>query len=533
MQGRVPRQLQHEPAVPVIARPRDVATTCLRRIASGGFAGILAITMVSSSLAAQEVGQRCRTIDFENQSNSTRVSGGQQPDGTFIDYAGGGIIVLCRTEGIRLVADSAEYHRGSEIVYLFGRVRYTEGSTSVAARRITYWKRDERILAEGDVVARLDNGTTMTGPRADYLRAEPALRPRAQLRATERPNITLVQRDTARARAGAGSPTTVPPASGRGGRGSTPPPAAAARPDTTVVDANTVFMDGDSLIYASGRVVVTRPDLVATSDSLALDRAAERARFIGNPVMRGSGERAFTLSGSVIDIFSRERRLERVLSRVNAKVVSDDIELNADTIDLRIREDLLERAFAFGTKRARAVSAVQDMTADSIEILMPRQRLQEVRAVGSAFAQSEPDSTRIVSEERDWIRGDTVIARFDSVPLTDTTSKPRIRELRSMVRASSFYQIPPDDSTSRCPKINYSRGDLITVAFDSQSVASVAVAATRDSALADGVYLECQTARTPAGARATPDAVSPAGSRRPAAPPPAPGSPPPVGRPPE
>ena len=496
----------------------------------------------ASPAAGQEVGRRCQNITLVERGPTTSFTFLQQPDGSRVSYGRGGVIMLCAAEGIRLVADSAEWHEAPEIVYLFGRVRYTEGSTSVDARRITYWKRDERILAEGDVVARLENGTTMTGPRADYLRAVPGLRPRAQLRATERPHITLVQQDTARGRGAA--PAIEPPARGRGGRGvsTTPPavvaPAGAGRPDTTIVDANTVFMDGDSLIYASGRVVVTRPDLVATSDSLALDRAAERARFIGNPVMKGSGERTFTLTGGVIDIFSRDRQLERVLSRVNGKVVSEDVELSADTIDLRISGEQLERAFAFGTSRARAVSTAQDMTADSIEIHMPGQRLREVRAVGAAFAQSEPDTIRITSSERDWIRGDTIIAMFDSIAPTDTTSKPRIRELRSIVAARSFYQIPPDDSTSRCPKINYSRGDRITVVFDSQTVQRVAVQALHDSTMSDGVYLECaapDTADRPGIRAALPGAPRPTGAPRApvVAPPPAPARIPPAGGEPE
>ena len=488
---------------------------------------LVASAVVASTAAGQDVGRRCQNITLVERGPTTSFMFIQQPDGSRISYGRGGVIMLCQAEGIRLVADSAEWHEASEIVYLFGRVRYTEGSTSVDARRITYWKRDERILAEGDVVARLENGTTMTGPRADYLRAVPGLRPRAQLRATERPHITLVQRDSTQGRGGTAA---VEPTTGRGGRGrSAPTPAVAApagtvRPDTTVVDANTVFMDGDSLVYASGRVVVTRPDLVATSDSLALDRAAERARFIGNPVMRGSGERNFTLTGGVIDIFSRDRQLERVLSRVNGKVVSEDVELSADTIDLRIREEQLERAYAFGTSRARAVSAAQDMTADSIEIHMPAQRLREVRAVGTAFAQSEPDTLRIASSERDWIRGDTIIAMFDSIASTDTTSKPRIRELRSIVAARSFYQIAPDDSTSRCPKINYSRGDRITVVFDSQTVQRVTVQSLEDSTMSDGVYLEC--AAPGAGDRAGARAALPGAPGAPrvpvSAPPPAP-----------
>ena len=522
---------------------RSPVTACLGML--------LAVGGAVRPATAQDIGRRCQNITLPERGPTTSWTSILQPDGSRIGYGSGGVILLCPTEGIRLVSDSAEYHEAAEIAYLFGNVRYTEGGTAVDARRITYWKRDERILAEGDVVARLENGTRMTGPRADYLRAVPALRPRAQLRATDRPRITLVQRDSTRGRGG-GAPAAVsppraavspptapqPPArggtatsqaqpSGTSGRGAT----VDARPDTTIVDANTVFMDGDSLIYASGRVVVTRPDLVATSDSLTLDRAAERARFIGNPVMRGSGERSFTLTGSVIDVFSRERRLERVLSRVGAKVVSDDVQLSADTLDLRIRENMLERAFAFGTTRARAISPAQDMTADSIDIYMPGQHIREVRAIGNAMAQSEPDSTRITSTERDWIRGDTVIAMFDSIPPADTTTKPRIRELRSIVEARSFYQIPPDDSASRCPKINYSRGDRITVAFDSQSVSSVLVTTLQDSVLADGVYLECPTAG--GGDRPAAGAIPP-GQQIPVPPPGSTGTrPPPIARPPE
>ena len=462
-------------------------------------------------------------MELVPRGDSTQMTVLQPTQGAAVTYFRGGIMVLCRSEDIRLVADSAEYHQAAEIVYLFRNVRYTEKGTAVDARRITYWKRDERILAEGDVVARLENGTRMTGPRADYHRAARGLRPRAQLRATDRPRVTLVRADTTTP---AAARPTPPPTSGRG---QLPPPTprgpADRSADTTIVDANTVFMDGDSLIYASGKVIVTRPDVVATSDSLFLDRATERARFLRDPIITGSGERPFRLTGTVIDLFSRERRLERVLSRVNARVVSEDIELASDTIDLRLAENRLERAHAWGTSRARAVSTAQDMTADSIDIIMPGQRLREVRAIGKALAESEPDSLKLDSDERDWIRGDTIVAMFDSVPATDTTSKPRIQELRARVMASSFYQIPPDDTTSRCPNINFARGHEIRVLFDTQSVRRVSVT---DSVNADGVYLECGR---PDATVAPASGAAPAAPARPPVTVPPPIAPPPASRP--
>ena len=49
----------------------------------------------------------------------------------------------------------------------------------------------------------------------------------------------------------------------------------------------------------------------------------------------------------------------------------------------------------------------RDIIADSLDIAMPGQDLQEVRAVRSAYAESPPDSTKIIVKEPDWIRGDT------------------------------------------------------------------------------------------------------------------------------
>jgi lipopolysaccharide export system protein LptA len=502
---------------------------------------VAAIVGLSSALTVTPSGaqstprDRCRTIDYEPRvkGRDLEITGRESPlgSGVYVTVISGGVTFICLPDGLRLSADSAEYHQGSEIVYLFGNVRYVEPGTTVNAQRITYWKNEERILAEQNVVAQLENGTRMTGPRAEYFRAVPGIRTRAQLRATERPRIVLVQADTSRpAPAGPGR------AGAPGGRGAQPPvlsrqdsiaraaTAATRARDTTIIDANTVFMDGDSLVYASGRVVVTRTDIVSSSDSLFLDRATERARFLRDPVIKGKGSRPFTLSGIVVELQSRMRRLERVLSLEKAKVVSDDLDITSDTLDLRIENDLLQRAVAWGkTSRARLVSPGQDMTADSVDIIMPGQRLREVRSIGKAMALSDPDSTKIKSAEKDWMSGDTIVARFDSVPPGDTTTKPRIRELRAQVAARAYYQIAPDDSAS-CVKINYNRGHEILVSFAAQAVRRVTVT---DSVTADGVLAEC--APTPPGTApaAGPSRLPPPGSPPPGSPPAGPPSRPP------
>ena len=60
--------------------------------------------------------------------------------------------------------------------------------------------------------------------------------------------------------------------------------------------------------------------------------------------------------------------------------------LKSDTIDLRIVNDSLNRAISWGKSRSRAVSANQSILADSIDVLMPGQRLRVMHAVGDALA---------------------------------------------------------------------------------------------------------------------------------------------------
>ena len=187
-------------------------------------------------------------------------------------------------------------------------------------------------------------------------------------------------------------------------------------------------MEGDSLVYASGRVEITRPDLVATGDSAFMDSGSEFARLMREPQVKGLGTRTFTLTGGVIDIFSRNRLLERVVATPSGHALSQDLELVADTVDLRVQNNQLQRVIAWGKGRARAVSPEREIVADSIDAIMPGQRVREVRALRNAYAESNPDSG-VVSTQRDWMRGDTIVARFDSLVGTDTASRPRIREI--------------------------------------------------------------------------------------------------------
>lgn len=421
----------------------------------------VAAALAGSAGAAQQVPQNC-DLEFPNTPN-TRATISQLPGGITNTFSGGGIVARCIGQGNLLTADSAEYYEAEGRLYLVGNVRYTEPRARVNARTMTYYQNTNHLHAEGDVVAVMANGSTLRGPVADYYRATPQ-RPIARLVAPGRPRITLVQQDT----------------SGRG-----------RPPDTAHVVANQIVMDGDSLVYASLRVEITRPDMIAKADSAFLDSGRDFARLIGSPSVEGKGQRPFTLTGGVIDLFSRARQLERVVATPNGHALSQDLELVADTIDLRLAGNQLQRAIAWGNKRAHALSPEREIAADSIDALMPGQRVREVRAIGDALATSTPDSG-FVTTERDWLSGDTIVARFDSVAPGDTTGRPQIRSIVAEGRARSYYQMKNSSGPETQPTVNYVRGRIIEIDFENRRVATVTV-----TDQATGILIEPAAAGAP------------------------------------
>jgi hypothetical protein len=232
--------------------------------------------------------------------------------------------------------------------------------------------------------------------------------------------------------------------------------------------------------------VITRTDVIANSDSAFMDAGREYARLMRSPRIEGRGDDRFTLNGNLIELYGAQRELSRVLSSGKARAVSEDVTLTSDTLDMRLVNREIERVFAWGQSRARAVSPEYDIVADSLDMHMPGQRVREVYAVRNAFAQSNPDTTRVRSTEKDWLRGDTIIARFDTLAAPgDTSGRPRIRDLVARGNASSFYQVATREGRASPPGVNYVRGRVITVTFEDQAVETV-----RITEQAAGVYLE-------------------------------------------
>lgn len=389
--------------------------------------------------------QRC-LFDFDN-TPETRSQAIRDPiSDKYTTYVGGGVVGVCRTQAIKIFADSAESYEQNRLHYLIGRVKYREDRVSLDADRLTYFQAEERLVAEGNVLVTMKDSSSMTGPRAEYFRAVRGLRPASKIVMTARPTLRMYETDSVGKR----------------------------QSDPVVLVADNIIGEGDTLFVAHGNVQLDRTDLQARGDSAVLDNLRQFSRLMKNPRVESKGDQPFSLVGRVIDVFGRTKRVDRVLSMDSAKAVSQDLTLTADTVDLRVADNKLNRAFAFGASRANAITKERRIIADSLDVLMPNQRLRELHAVRGAYAESDVDSLKIRSTERDWLRGDTIVARFDSV-VKDTSAQPTLRDLIAEGDAKSFYQLPSNKGDKDKPGLSYVRGRRITVDFKEREVQTVTV----------------------------------------------------------
>jgi len=437
-------------------------------------ASVAVAACLAAPVAAQQ-GQPCDVVltGVERRGVvTTRVRTVVDAVGSRSTYIGGGVDATCEGQGNRLLADSADHFADRGLLILYHNVKYTEEGMAIDSDRMFYHTMEDRLIAEGNVRGLTASGTRFRGPRMEYFRAKPGVRESPSWIAVGRPSVRM-------------SPVDA---------GGTP----GVDADSTDLTADRIYSENDSLVWASGSVVIERADMRATSDSATMDNGTEFARLLRDPKIVGLGERPFTLTGVVIDAWSRNRELQRVLAAGEGRAVNDSLTLTGDTIDLRFERQQIHRAFSWGG-RARADGPDQEMESDSMDIRMPGQRLERVHAVGRAVAFSRVDSTSIVSLERDWIAGDTLVAEFESLPdLNGGGERTQMREVVATGSARSFYQLAPSGGERGMPSLSYNRGRAISVRFEQGEMSMVTV-----SEQASGLYLEPVPDILPASATST------------------------------
>jgi hypothetical protein len=421
-------------------------------------AGLL-LAIAPASLAAQ--GSRC-VFQIDNVDRQGSVV--ETPNGTNY-FAGGNVRLSCRGTQITMQSDSVAAY-GGNIVRFIGHVKYRDSTLTMDADNGVYYKAGEKWEARGHVTTEnLVSGSSLTGPSLDYYRVVKGVRDTLEMYATGRPKITYVTTDSA-------------------GRPAEP----------YIIVGDRVRFKGNDRIYAGGKVTIDRSDFAARGDSLRLDTGAgsDGTLIGGPPILRGLGPDSFSVAGTRIDLKLDRRELTYLLARGTAHAVSREWDLVADTIGLDINNRKLEQTLAWGKKtRPVATSPTYAMKADSLALDTPGQRLQEVRGFGSAWLGGTVNQA---IKDRDWMRGDTIVARFTP---QDSAGKVRSRLARIDARhGAQSYHIDPNTRTPTRPSINYARGDAITVtmrnAGDSTGVERVDVRGK-----VDGVQLEAATDSTP------------------------------------
>ncbi len=426
----------------------------------------LALVLVQPA-SAQE---RC-TLQIDNVDRQGIAV--ETPQGTNY-FAGGNVRLSCRGTKIRMRSDSVAAYAGN-IVHFIGRVHYEDSSLVMDADRGTYYRASERWEARGRVNTRnLGTGSTLTAPSLDYLRLVKGVRDTAEMYAVSRPRIEYVTKDSA-------------------GQATEP----------YVIVADRVRIRGDDQLWAGGTVTIDRSDFAARGDSLRLDTgAADDGTLLGQrPELHGLGTDTFDLAGRRIDFkLGDQDDLTYLVATDSARAVQREWTLVADTIALDVEKREVELTLAWGDSlRAHALSPRREIRSDSLALDSPGGALKEARAFGKAWLGGETDTA---STEREWLAGDTVVARFEPHDSAGT-SRTVLTRIEATGAARSLT-VEPQESRPKQPTINYARGDVIVVTMKPDG--SEEVNEVRIRGQVDGVQIE-PGADTAAAAR--PAAASP------------------------
>jgi hypothetical protein len=397
----------------------------LTRVPAAPLGLALMIFMIAPRTAQAQAG-RC-VFQITNVDRQGAVV--ETPQGTNY-FAGGNVQLSCRGLQVTMRSDSVAAYGGT-VVHFIGNVKYRDSTLTMDADKGIYYRNGEKWEARGRVVTNnLKTGSKLTGPALDYYRVVKGVRDTLEMFSTGRPRIEYA--------------TSEP----------------GAKPgEPYIIVANRVRLKGSDRLWAGGKVTIDRSDFSARGDSLRLDtgKGSDGTLIGGNPVMRGLGRDSFNLTGRRLDLKLSGRELTYVTAKSNAQAVSKEWDLVADTIGLDIKTRRLEQTLAWGdSTRPHATSPAYAMRADSLALDTPEQQLKEVRGFGKAWLGGTIDPK---TKQRDWIRGDTVVAQFvqrDSAG----TRRAALNRIVARKSAQSFH-LDPNPKHPERPSINYARGDVI------------------------------------------------------------------------
>jgi lipopolysaccharide export system protein LptA len=154
--------------------------------------------------------------------------------------------------------------------------------------------------------------------------------------------------------------------------------------------ADRVVIIGEDDLSAFGAVVITRTDMRATGGEARYNSTTEEMEIRQNARIESE---EYELEGDVVRARMAEGALQHVHARRSASIRSEELLVTAPDLELFFQEELLRRAIASmpeGVEGGRpvATSRTFQIEADSLDANFIEQRLDEVYAVGSARGES-------------------------------------------------------------------------------------------------------------------------------------------------
>jgi hypothetical protein len=277
--------------------------------------------------------------------------------------------------------------------------------------------------------------------------------------------------------------------------------------DSTVLDAQEIRITGGRSFRGTGSAVMRRDSLTATGHAIEFNDATRRLDVMGEALVQLPTQelRGDTITATV----DEQDQIDDVLALHDASLQAEDLDVTAPAIRLLFANGGVERLVAMNWEsapgaapgaRPHVESDEFNMDADSIDVLAPEQQITAAVAIGNARGERVlPDSLQALLPDvapevlallsRDWMRGDTVRARFVPNPRAeaDTTAPATVMEQLTAHgdQAQSMYSVRDDDDPEAKLSFNYLLSSYIEVNFVDGEVSTVSAAGD-----ARGIYLQ-------------------------------------------
>jgi len=450
------------------------------------------LAVAPAAPAAAQIGAtgQCELTSSGGVTNINRALG--------ITWIGGGALFHC-PRGVTIRADSAVLMETQGMAEFVGAVRYTD-STRVMTADWAQYQRDQAILVASGNVTLSDQSTGTTIRNAPYM---------TYYQSTETRPEELIYIPS-------GRPEAVLVRAGEAG----------AVPDTTWIVADQLNIHGKSRFLARGDVVITRTDVRGTGREAEYTEELHELRLHGAARLVGED---YELTGDTIIAHTDEaERLREVVARGAGELVSDesDVRVSAPFLRITLVDGEVERLVAVvpleargvppavepevddpdaeraaEPVRARAVSSDFTLIADSIDARTPDRQLEEVIAIGHAYAERlDVDSSRVTLPAviaKDWVKGDTIVATFGSQDTAAGQEERVIEQLTAIGAETPAAALAMLRDEAREPSFSYQIARWIQIRFSAGEVDVVEV-----DGLQQGLHLQPESAARTLGPRA-------------------------------